>query len=152
MEAGVEVVVIEVVGVGVGAEVGEVDTALHPGARSGNPQVPTPFLWDRSRFLSRLLTFVVRILRCRLPNASFTHPGSHQTNTPQSRGTTHESLTPNIHSLHRTTAWTTLPGLSDRQVRSTLFPSLIWSVTPLIFFIAISFRLANYDYMHVSHS
>jgi len=105
VEAVVEVAVIEVVGVGVEAEADGVDTALHPGARSGNPQVPTPFLWDRSRFLSRLLTFVVRILRCRLPNASFTHHGSHQTNTPQSRGTTHESLTPNTHKL----AYTALP-------------------------------------------
>lgn len=47
VEAGVEVAVIEVVEVVVEAEGVEVDTALHPGARSGNPQVPTLFLWDR---------------------------------------------------------------------------------------------------------
>lgn len=152
MEAGVEVAVIEVVEVAAEGEVAEADTALHPGARSGNLQVPTLFLWGRSRFMSRPLTFVVRILRCRLPDASFTQHGSHQIDTPQSRGTTHESLTSKIQSLHRTIAWNTLLGLSDRQVRSTLFPSLIRSVTPLIFFIASSFELADHDYMHVSHS
>jgi len=124
VEAGVEVVVIEVVGVGVEAEVDGVDTALRPGARSGNPQVPTPFLWDRSRFLFRLLTFVVRILRCRLPNTSLLFTDHIRPISHNHGALLKKFLTASIYSLSRTTSWTTLIGLSYRQELYIQYPPL----------------------------